>query len=74
MKIIVKITIFIILLTFLPFAAQAKITEVTASPFCVMALDSNGTVWAWGDNQYGFLGIGTMGGSSNYVLNPRKYL
>jgi len=59
-----------IILVVAPCAVQAKIIAVSASTQ-VLALDDNGTVWAWGDNSYGQLGIGTMGG--NYGT-PQKVL
>ncbi len=35
------------------------ITKIAASGFFSLALDSNGNVWAWGDNTYGELGQGS---------------
>jgi alpha-tubulin suppressor-like RCC1 family protein len=36
-------------------------TQVAAGPAYSLALRSDGTVWAWGDNQFGQLGNGTTG-------------
>jgi alpha-tubulin suppressor-like RCC1 family protein len=35
------------------------VVAVAAGGYSSLALKSDGTVWAWGDNQYGHLGIGT---------------
>jgi len=59
-----------ILLLVVPCAAQAKLVSVSAATH-VLALNDNGTVWAWGDNRYGQLGIGTMGGTQD---TPQKVL
>lgn len=34
--------------------------EVFAANSCVMALKTNGTLWAWGENGWGALGLGTV--------------
>jgi alpha-tubulin suppressor-like RCC1 family protein len=39
-------------------------TAISAAQGIGYALDSHGTVYAWGDNTYGALGNGTIGGSS----------
>ena len=38
------------------------VTQVSAGPFDTVALRSDGTVWAWGANDYGELGDGTTRG------------
>jgi alpha-tubulin suppressor-like RCC1 family protein len=44
--------------------AGRTITSVSAGAYHSLAVDSDGTVWAWGDNRYGELGIGTMSGEA----------
>jgi len=41
-------------------------------PYHVLALKSDGTVWAWGNNQFGQIGIGTAGGSGDFRVPPVK--
>ncbi len=43
-----------------PVAASglSQITEVADGDFATLAVKANGTVWAWGSNQYGLLGNG----------------
>jgi alpha-tubulin suppressor-like RCC1 family protein len=50
--------------------SQAKIVSISGSSF-VLALDDNGTVWAWGYNTHGGTGTGTTGFS---VKTPQKTL
>lgn len=38
------------------------VVALSASMGFSLALKNNGTVWAWGDNTYGQLGLGTVGG------------
>lgn len=66
-----RLILIVLLLVLLPCIAQAKIISVSASTQYALALDDNGTVWAWGDNSYGQLGIGTMGGTYG---TPQKVL
>jgi alpha-tubulin suppressor-like RCC1 family protein len=40
-----------------------QIVQVSAGYDFSLALDADGSVWAWGDNQYGQLGQGSMGAS-----------
>ncbi len=44
--------------------AGAKITQIGAGTRFALALTSTGRVVAWGDNQWGYLGIGKAGGIS----------
>jgi alpha-tubulin suppressor-like RCC1 family protein len=39
-------------------AGLTGFTKIAAGSFHNLALRSDGTVWAWGDNQYGQLGDG----------------
>lgn len=72
MRLILQTTIFvIILLAILPCVGQAKIIAVSTSYSNVFALDDNGTVWAWGWNQYGQLGNGATG---DIVIDPQRVL
>jgi alpha-tubulin suppressor-like RCC1 family protein len=45
-------------------AGLSNIISITEGRSC-LALDSQGVVWAWGDNTFGQLGNGTFGGSSS---------
>lgn len=36
--------------------ASASIVQITSTGFAMLALDTIGRVWAWGDNQYGSVG------------------
>jgi len=38
----------------------------------VLALKSDGTVWAWGNNQFGQIGVGTAGGFGDFRVPPVK--
>ena len=68
---LIQITILLVMLIVaVPSAAQSKIIAVSASTQ-VLALDDNGMVWAWGDNSFGQLGIGTIGGD---YRTPQKVL
>lgn len=70
----IRITSLIVLITvmlvFTPCVAQTKIISVSAYSH-VLALNDDGTVWAWGNNQYGQLGIGIMGED---MSTPQKVL
>jgi alpha-tubulin suppressor-like RCC1 family protein len=44
------------------------INDIAAGDWHSLALASNGTVWAWGDNQYGELGNGTTTNSATPAL------
>jgi alpha-tubulin suppressor-like RCC1 family protein len=44
------------------------VTSVAAGLVTAYALRSNGTVWSWGDNQFGQLGAGGTGGTSTMPL------
>lgn len=44
-----------------PVGGLASVTATAAGAYHVLALRSDGTVWAWGENQYGQLGLGTSG-------------
>ncbi|MDI6898057.1 RCC1 domain-containing protein [Methanocella conradii] len=44
-----------------------NVTTVSAGSMVSLALRSDGTVWAWGDNYYGGLGDGTLNSSSTPV-------
>lgn len=48
--------------------------QVASGSYFTIGLTSSGTVYSWGKNTYGQLGIGTFGGSSSYpviVLNSQ---
>ncbi len=45
---------------------------VAAGVYHSLALDGNGDVWAWGDNQYGQVGNGTTSDHRNPVTTPTK--
>lgn len=55
------IIIALALMVALPGLSDAKTISVSAGGWHVLALDDDGTVWAWGDNSYGKLGIGILG-------------
>ena len=38
------------------------IVKIAAGARHALALDNEGNVWVWGDNSYGQLGLGTLGG------------
>ncbi|MFL6589861.1 MAG: RCC1 domain-containing protein [Chthoniobacterales bacterium] len=42
---------------------QLAVTEVAASDYSSLGVKSDGTVWAWGSNQYGARGNGGTGGN-----------
>jgi alpha-tubulin suppressor-like RCC1 family protein len=44
-------------------ANLAGIVAIDGGRNCNLALKSDGTVWSWGDNTYGQLGIGSFGGT-----------
>lgn len=44
------------------------VTDLAALTNTAFALRSDGTVWSWGDNQWGQLGAGATGGSSTVPL------
>jgi alpha-tubulin suppressor-like RCC1 family protein len=47
------------------------VTEVAAGGFSSYALTSTGRLFAWGDNSYGEMGIGSTGGN---LMTPREVL
>ncbi|MDR3578342.1 MAG: dockerin type I domain-containing protein [Oryzomonas sp.] len=54
-----RIFICISLMSFMAIPAQAATPQVSAGSYHTLALRSDGTVWAWGDNTYDQLGQGT---------------
>ncbi|WP_424358003.1 hypothetical protein [Methanocella sp. MCL-LM] len=52
----------VVTLIFMPCVSEAKIVHIAVDG-SLIALDDTGHVWAWGDNTYGQLGIGTIGGT-----------
>jgi len=47
------------------YGQSTNVVDIAAGGQHSLALGSNGTVWAWGDNSLGQLGNGTNGNSSN---------
>jgi alpha-tubulin suppressor-like RCC1 family protein len=45
-------------------------TQIVAGTLHAFAVDPDGSLWAWGDNQYGQLGLGTVGPQP--VRTPQK--
>jgi alpha-tubulin suppressor-like RCC1 family protein len=45
-------------------------TQIVAGWYHAFAVDPDGSLWAWGDNQYGELGLGTAGPDA--VRTPQK--
>ncbi len=59
-KLIVRVLLVLtVLLVALPCVSQAKIVSISTGLNYALALDDDGTVWAWGTNTYGQLGDGT---------------
>ena len=55
----IKKTLFIILLLYLPYQSIAQCwAKVAAGEFHTLAIKTDGTLWAWGRNNFGQLGIG----------------
>ena len=52
-----------------PVTGLTNVTQVSATPFTSLALTGDGSVWAWGNNLHGALGIGT---TTNPVPTPTK--
>lgn len=50
-------------------SSVSNITSIAAGAYHNVVLNSNGTVWAWGDNTYGQVGIGN---STNTVWVPTQ--
>jgi RHS repeat-associated protein len=50
-------------------SSLSNITSIAAGAYHNVVLNSNGTVWAWGDNAYGEVGIGN---STNTVWVPTQ--
>jgi alpha-tubulin suppressor-like RCC1 family protein len=54
----------------------ATITAVAASSVSSYALDADGSLWVWGDNRYGQLGLGTFNSrfsTPQHLLPPTGY-
>ncbi|MCM1440975.1 MAG: hypothetical protein NC131_17505, partial [Roseburia sp.] len=49
------------------YAPLTDVVKIAASGNHNLALKSDGTVWAWGDNSMGALGLGTLGSSVVYA-------
>ena len=55
----IKKTLFIILLLYMPFSSIAQCwAKVAAGGYHTLAIKTDGTLWAWGRNNFGQLGIG----------------
>lgn len=50
--------------------ADAQVIQVAAGAATSYALDDQGRVWAWGRNQYGNLGLGTVSTSTTAQTSP----
>jgi alpha-tubulin suppressor-like RCC1 family protein len=46
------------------------VRQLAAGMYGASALRDDGTIWAWGDNRQGQLGIGTVGGDGCYTIPP----
>jgi alpha-tubulin suppressor-like RCC1 family protein len=46
------------------------VRQLAAGLYGVSALTDDGTIWSWGDNRQGQLGIGTVGGDGCYTFPP----
>ncbi len=53
-------------------AAAATVTQVVAGYAHTVALENNRSVWTWGDNTYGQLGIGSTAANSSLWAQNRK--
>jgi alpha-tubulin suppressor-like RCC1 family protein len=51
-----------------PIVGQSAIVSLALGDGHLCDVDSNGTVWCWGDNEVGQLGIGVMGNNGNFGL------
>ena len=47
-----------IILSIAPIVASAVTPQTSAGDFHTLAIKSDGTLWAWGNNSYGKLGLG----------------
>ena len=52
-------------------AVGAGYTTIAAGNFHNVAIKSDGSLWAWGDNQYGQLGDGTLGVGTSLSFEVR---
>ena len=50
--------------------SQSSVVSIAAGAGHALAAQANGTVWSWGDNEYGQLGNGTGANSSTPLLVP----
>lgn len=48
----------------------SNIIMISAGAFHTVGLKNDGSVWTWGDNEYGQLCDGTIDGVGNYVAHP----
>jgi alpha-tubulin suppressor-like RCC1 family protein len=51
-------------------ATAGKITQVAAGVYHALAVGANGSVWAWGGNSNGQLGVGTVNGITADSTSP----
>ncbi|HEX8737519.1 MAG TPA: hypothetical protein VF721_19460 [Pyrinomonadaceae bacterium] len=62
-------------LTPMPVAGMTNALQVASNGYHSMVLKADGTVWAWGSNSYGQIGMGTFSPATCFCVNsPRQSL